>query len=117
MRISDWSSDVCSSDLAPIGAPAHAARPSQLDAPDRLGLASALRTQPPATRNLHETPLLEEAQGLVRNHAVAASQPGDVGDRCTPRGFPFVAHFPWIQIERAIRRERVCQERYIRGGA
>src|SRR3546814_4024823 len=76
MRISDWSSDVCSSDLARASA-RHAVR-------IRLGLSQGLaahRLRKPEVQDL-ETPILRDEEVLGLQVAVDRSEERRVGQEC-----------------------------------
>src|SRR3546814_19481770 len=75
MRISDWSSDVCSSDLLRIG---NGPEPESLD-PQRMSSVSALNI----ARDLYEGLTRIEADGKVLPAAASGWQVADGGRRYT----------------------------------
>src|SRR3546814_17249322 len=98
MRISDWSSDVCSSDLEAVGGPVHR------DCPRGLALQSRVHAR--CQQLLGGLVLLP---GFGRPHDGIGAQ----GDRVAlPRDRAAVIHPP-PEIGRASCRERVCQYVYI----
>src|SRR3546814_1942629 len=102
MRISDWSSDVCSSDLAePARAPAHPHGPER---PDGRAGRAALSRRPRATPDQAGT--ASTAGGLLQGAFLFLWQIG----RRQVAGPSLVVHqLPAaVQIGRASCRERVC---------
>src|SRR3546814_8074512 len=95
MRISDWSSDVCSSDLLRIGLEHEQARLALLVVPAEIGPAAPLAPQNP-----------------VRTHRIIAAQGGDLGRYLCGAyvfGQPFgIFGIIIVEIGRASCRERVC---------
>src|SRR3546814_13160659 len=88
MRISDWSSDVCSSDLTRVAPHPHARRSFASSSPRHtVNLVNSAPVMP-------ESPLLPVAEAQARLFAMAAPVA--------------VEHAP-LQIGRASCRERVCQ--------
>src|SRR3546814_15854205 len=108
MRISDWSSDVCSSDLAADFAPV-------LDQIER-GLLVRQRDVAPAPIGIG-TPLVEESGQPVRRHMGCAIrrvepervEPETMNQRRLAMLDRIADHLGVAQIGRASWRERVCQ--------
>src|SRR3546814_12416715 len=107
MRISDWSSDVCSSDLEVV----------QTDATDADTLATAFS----AAKRIAKIPVLaRNCDGFIGNRMVAkrsaqaerllqeGALPQDVDEAIRAFGFP-MGPLQTNEIGRASCRERVCQ--------
>src|SRR3546814_4961796 len=96
MRISDWSSDVCSSDLVP-GRGAEGARDARAQPrPDTAGAGTA-RVRDRA------------AAALAAKTVVAAHRPAHSTPHARPGRRPDADKHAAIQIGREACRERVCQ--------
>src|SRR3546814_17935757 len=82
MPISDWSSDVCSSDLTNIGAPGKSARQAHLKCPRQS--ASRPRWQPPHRRTPRNAPATSGGawRQPLQSLQVARSEERRVGKEC-----------------------------------
>src|SRR3546814_17396743 len=112
MRISDWSSDVCSSDLFPAvraAAPRRRRHGPQesLKMPSEGATSPALRRVRAAAAGPHERAYSSAGERLVDIEAVPGSIPGT--PTITFNGLSVLFHVPAVHIGRASCRERVCQ--------
>src|SRR3546814_4316912 len=94
MRISDWSSDVCSSDLAPAGWPS---RGGGERVPAGAGGAAGLRQRPLQSR--HPAEADGTLQGIRRSVAAASRDPAELRRRIRESG-------PIALSRRPLRRSR-----------
>src|SRR3546814_15277081 len=105
MRISDWSSDVCSSDLPEIKPPAATPEPQASPIRDDPGLRSL---NPPRMRSVSPPARLPRLPKVAALPAEIAAAPGENPNMGSSQSAAFPRACD-IQIGRASCRERVCQ--------
>src|SRR3546814_14889385 len=99
MRISDWSSDVCSSDLLEMTAITESGSSVSLLAYNEVSLLRQTRQTAHVCIELNDRERLDE---LICDGVMVATPAGSTA-------YNFSAHGPILQIGRASCRERVCQ--------
>src|SRR3546814_11872203 len=116
MRISDWSSDVCSSDLEPAGELTPDGRLADAHHPDQNdGLADPLTAGVPLAGAFAHAAIRVRPASRCRSlnmcfHLIYTSRPAGVGNvaQSLPMGIRGTGDH-LSQIGRASRRERLCQ--------